>query len=304
MRGDQPGFSAFPSNGSGFAGRATYVIFGTETSSQQNKLNQDIVEINDDLTWVKGSHQINIGTHNELFRFYNLFIQNVVRHLRFSSSRTTRPASRSPTRTTSRTIRAIRLFAADFGVQQYGVYAGDLWRVKSNVTLNYGIRFDKPHFPDKPTANPVSVADFGYRTDVVPAPKMLSPRVGFNWDLSHGTDNRQQIRGGVGSFAGRTPYVWLSNQYGNTGVDITSLSIGFSTSNHIPFVADITAQPTTVTGASAGKQTINMIDPNYKYPQVLRGNLALRPHARVLGPHRDGGVPCGRRRRTTCSGRT
>ena len=40
-------------------------------------------------------------------------------------------------------------------------------------------------------------------------------------------------------------------------------------------MADITAQPQTVTGATAGKQTINMIDPNYKYPQVLRGNLAF-----------------------------
>ena len=90
-----------------------------------------------------------------------------------------------------------------------------------------------------------------------------------------GTDNRQQIRGGVGSFAGRTPYVWLSNQYGNTGVDITSISTGFNANNRIPFVADVTQQPKTVTGASTGKQTINMIDPNYKYPQVLRGNIAF-----------------------------
>ena len=91
--------------------------------------------------------------------------------------------------------------AADFGVQQYGVYAGDLWRVKSNLTLNYGIRIDKPHFPDTPHANPLAVSDFGYGTDVVPSPTMYSPRIGFNWDLTGNSDRTQQIRGGIGSFA-------------------------------------------------------------------------------------------------------
>jgi hypothetical protein len=92
--------------------------------------------------------------------------------------------------------------------------------------------------------------------------------------LSHGSDNRQQIRGGVGSFAGRTPYVWLSNQYGNTGVDFTSLSVPFSANNKIPFVPNINAQPSTVTGGATGRQTINMVDPSYKSPQILRGNIA------------------------------
>jgi hypothetical protein len=130
-----------------------------------------------------------------------------------------------------------------------------------------------PHFPDKPHANPLAVSDFGYATDVVPAPKMFSPRIGFNWDLSHGSNNRAQLRGGVGSFAGRTPYVWLSNQYGNTGVDFTSLAVGFNPANNVPFVADPHNQPTSIPGVSAGRQTINMIDPKYKYPQILRGNI-------------------------------
>ncbi len=31
----------------------------------------------------------------------------------------------------------------------------------------------------------------------------------------------QQVRGGVGIFSGRTPYVWLSNQYTGTGLEFT-----------------------------------------------------------------------------------
>ena len=273
VRGDQPGFGHFPSIQVDMPTPGNNVLLGTETSSQANKLNQDIVEINDDLTWVKGTHQINVGTHNELFHFYNLFIQNAYGTYRFSSVANFQAGiAQSFAHNFSNDPNNPNL-AADFGVQQYGFYAGDLWRVKPNLSLNYGIRFDAPHFPDKPHANPLAVSDFGFATDVVPAPKMFSPRIGFNWDLSHGTANRAQLRGGIGSFAGRTPYVWLSNQYGNTGVDFTSISTGFAGGNKFQFFPDPNNQPTSVPGFAAGRQTINMIDPKYKYPQVLRGNL-------------------------------
>ena len=113
-------------------------------------------------------------------------------------------------------------------MHQFGFYGGDQWRVRNNVTVTYGLRFDIPRFPDKPSANPVAASTFGYATDVVPGPTMFSPRAGFNWDLSGGGQNRQQVRGGVGMFSGRTPYVWLSNQYANTGIDFTRLSITVS----------------------------------------------------------------------------
>ena len=158
-------------------------------------------------------------------------------------------------------------------MRQYGVYAGDQWRVKPNLTLTYGVRLDKPNFPDVPNANPTSVANFGYRTDIAPAPTMFSPRIGFNLDMS-GMASRKQLRGGIGSFAGRTPYVWLSNQYSNNGVDFTAVAVTFNAANRVPFVADPNNQPNSVPGGIAGNQTLNFIDPDYKYPQVLRGNLA------------------------------
>ena len=89
--------------------------------------------------------------------------------------------------------------SARFKVSQYGLYAGDLWRIRPTFTLTYGIRWDKPHMPDPPTANPAAVASYGFRTDVVPTPHQWSPRAGFNWDLTHG-NVRQQVRGGAGLF--------------------------------------------------------------------------------------------------------
>ena len=247
---------------------------GAELSSQANELDQDIWEFTDDLTLQRGSHTITIGTHNEFFKFRNLFLQNRYGNYRFSSlDQLSAGIAGLYNYTFSNTSDPLQ--AARFKVRQFGFYAGDQWRARGNLTMTYGMRFDIPVFPDKPNANPVAINSFGYGTDVTPSPAMYSPRVGFNWDMSNGTSRRRQIRGGIGLFSGRTPYVWLSNQYGNTGVDFTSINTGaFLATKAIPFVADPNAQPRSVVGSAAGVQTINVIDPDYQFPTVLRGNLA------------------------------
>ena len=45
-------------------------------SRRANELDQDIVEINDDFTLIEGRHTITLGTHNEFFKFRNLFIRD------------------------------------------------------------------------------------------------------------------------------------------------------------------------------------------------------------------------------------
>ena len=269
-RGGQPGYEDFPEVRVDMPDN-TFIYLGTEYSSQANRLDQDILTIMDDVTFVKGNHTISLGTHNEFYQFYNLFIQWLYGGYRFSNATNfSSGLAQSYNHNYSNTSDPLQ--AADFPVYQFGLYAGDKWRVRSDVTLTYGIRMDVPRFPEKPNANPVSVADFGYATDVVPSPTMWSPRVGFNWDLTRG-GALKQLRGGVGLFTGRTPYVWLSNQYTNTGVDYTSLSVSYSAANRIPFVADPNNQPTTVTGGTTGRQTINVIEPEYKFPAIVRTTL-------------------------------
>ena len=104
-----------------------------------------------------------------------------------------------------------------------------------------------------------------------------SPRVGFNWDI--GGNGTQQIRGGVGMFAGRPPYVWISNQFGNTGIDFTRIGAATAgeptTQNRIPFMTD-SAEPAEDGDGRQGRhvhERDRLIDPDFKYPSVLRGNL-------------------------------
>lgn len=249
------------------------LVAGTEQFSTANALDQDIIELTDDFTFTRGKHTITVGTHNEFFKFANLFIRDnfgtyqfanldqleagLAQQFDHSFSASSDPGQR-----------------ARFKVNQFGLYAGDVWRVRPRLTLTLGLRVDKPFFPDKPARNPVSEENFGVRTDVVPNPTMFSPRIGFNYDVLG--DGKKQLRGGVGIFSGRTPYVWLSNQYSNTGLEFTRIGASFNANNRIPFVADPNNQPETVTGASAGSFTneIDVVDPDYDYPRVLRGNVA------------------------------
>ena len=159
-------------------------------------------------------------------------------------------------------------------MNQLGFYVGDTWRVSPVLTLTTGMRIDVPMFPDKPTANPQAEALFGYATDVVPGGAQYSPRIGFNY--APRGDATEQIRGGIGLFNGRTPYVWLSNQFGNTGIEFTRIGASNNANNRIPFVADPFNQPKTVTGAtgSSFQNEIDVLDPDYKYPSLMRGNLA------------------------------
>ncbi len=257
---------------------AGQVRAGRENFSTANELDQDVYELTDDFTLLRGRHTITIGTHNEFFKFRNLFIRDSFGSYRFANLDLFEQGL-AGSYDYSFSLTGDPQQSARFRVRQFGFYAGDQWRVRPNLTLTYGVRADLPTFPDKPTANPLTVTGYGFATDEVPTSVLWSPRVGFNYALS--TDNTEQLRGGVGLFSGRTPYVWLSNQYGNTGIEFRRLSIGFNANNRIAFVPDPTTQPTSVGNAQTNE--VDLIDPDYKYPSLVRLNLAYDRDLKLFG---------------------
>ena len=271
VRDDRDGDTEFPAMAIELGLGAGGGLFraGRERSSSANELDQDIIEVTNDFTMQLGAHTVTLGTHNEIFDFRNLFIQNSFGYYTFTSVDNFE-AGLAQAFAYSYSNTSDPLQAAEFGVRQYSLYAGDQWRVLPTLTLTYGIRMDAPTFPDTPTRNPVTEQVFGIRTDVTPEGLQWSPRVGFNYNL--GSTVPQQVRGGIGVFSGRTPYVWLSNQYTGTGLEFTRPAVTFNVNNRIPFVADPKAQPRNL--GTAALNEVNLLDPEYKYPQVLRWNLA------------------------------
>ncbi|MGA7614886.1 MAG: carboxypeptidase regulatory-like domain-containing protein [Thermoanaerobaculia bacterium] len=259
----------FPSVEIGGAPRRGEVTLGTERFSGANSLDQDILEVTDDFTLVHGNHTITVGTHNEFFSFKNLFMSDAFGYYFFPTledfaagtptqySLTYAPGS-DPRRATT------------FDVSQYGLYASDQWRVSPNVNLVFGLRGDMPSFPDTPSFNPIVSEAIGYSTAQTPAEDVVwSPRLGFNWDPSGA--GKQQLRGGIGIFAGRTPYVWVSNAYGDTGVE--QIAVSCVAPNCTPqFVTDPNAQPTNFP-SGGGAISVDLIDPNFQFPRVMRSTL-------------------------------
>lgn len=243
---------------------------GRERFSTANELEQDILEINNDLTWVRANHTFTIGTHNELFAFRNLFIRDSFGAYNFDGLDNF-AAGRADTYDYSFSRTSDPLQDAEFDVEQYGLYAGDQWRVRDNLTVSYGLRADYLKLPDSPTYNPQVETLYGVRTDEVPDSNLiLSPRVGFNWDPT--STGKAQVRGGIGVFSGRAPYVWISNQYGNTGNEFQRLNV-FNANDTIVFVPNPDNQPRQV--GSTVSNEVALTDPDFEMPTVMRANLAL-----------------------------
>lgn len=255
------------------------IFAGIDRFSQANSLDQDLIEITNNLTYINGNHEFTFGTNNQIFTFDNVFVQDAFGTYEFRSIEDLEAGTPygyqysyllpggSPT--------------ANFTGMQFGLYAQDKWTVNSDLKITYGLRVDMPVLPDDPTFNDLVPGAFpGYSTDKIASGNLLwSPRVGFNWDLSGG-ERTTQFRGGAGIFSGTPPFVWISNQYSNTGVDYGRVDV---TGSRVPgdfrFSPDPDSQPSPLDPNSAlsGANTseINLITEDFKYPQSLKVNLAL-----------------------------
>ena len=109
---------------------------------------------------------------------------------------------------------------------------------------------------------------------------MISPRIGFNWDVKG--DKSIIIRGGSGLFTGRIPFAWLGYSYYNNGVNYGAYDTKFSYSNAAnspkPGTDPLAGNNTALTFAQANggttKTQVDLVANNFKMPQVWRSSLA------------------------------
>ena len=262
---------------------ANYIIAGHEPFSINNKLDQRVFQLTNNMNFFQGNHTFTVGFAFEKFMFDNSFnlgaygAQGVffpsgdINDFRNTVGNPTAEANlvavyqaqfdaaiAANASLSSNEEGALGGFAlAETNVGQLGFYVQDEWNVNDDFKLTYGIRFDRPFYfdssqkaqdvidvsccfnPNIDYINPNTGDTVNLDNRDMPTGEwLISPRVGFNWDVKG--DKTIQLRGGSGVFTGRLPFVWLGNQIGNPNTFF-----------------------------------LQMVDPDFKFPQVWRTNLGL-----------------------------
>jgi outer membrane receptor protein involved in Fe transport len=297
---DDRGFagSPFPSvvieDGSG------EISMGSEPFSTANVLNQDILTITNNFNIFLGKHTVTLGTHNEFYSMENLFIPRNFGSYEYASvddflqSLTGNPVAPD---VFQRGYSLVDNVAGDgssavgaFDAYQLGFYVQDEYQVNDQLRVNAGLRVDMPEVTTSPRFAPdvfdTTLPDVaavnelnGARPGEPPAAALyLSPRLGFNYDFAG--EKRGQLRGGVGVFTGRVPFVWPGGMFLNNGTNNGFVFVGggrFPDGSPIPFVADPNQS---FSGADFGQSDIpsgrlEIFEEDFRYPRVARASLGL-----------------------------
>jgi hypothetical protein len=272
----------------------TYISFGFEPFTPNNKLKYTTFQLQNNLSYLTGKHLLTGGFNIERFDFENLFFPGSQSVYVFNSLNDFYTDANAylanPSRTTSDvTLRRfqLRYSALPDGVEPVqptkvtyaGAYFQDQFTLNDNIKITAGIRFDIPFFEETGYANETvkgqtfrnrDGSGYTINTAKLPDPNVLfSPRFGFNYDVTG--DRAVQIRGGTGIFTGRPAFVWISNQIGNNGV-LTGFDQVDNTRNR-PFNPDpktyIPANP-----SLPSSYELAITDPDFKFPQIWRSNIA------------------------------
>jgi hypothetical protein len=255
-----------------------YIIAGHEPFSINNKLDQKVFQLTNNLNISKGDHNYTIGFSFEKFQFDNSFNLGTYGYGDargyvgaffgdFADMDGFRTGISNGLLATAM-ANAQQVFdgknasdswnMAETNVGQLAFYVQDEWDVNDNFKVSYGVRFDKPLFfdsskkaqdvidfpgnfyaPGVPYIDPSTGETVFFDSTKMPNNDFLiSPRFGFNWDAKG--DKTVQVRGGTGLFTGRFPFVWLGNQIANPNVWF-----------------------------------YQVVDPEFKFPQVWRNSLGL-----------------------------
>jgi hypothetical protein len=167
------------------------------------------------------------------------------------------------------------------------LYVQDEFDATKDLKLTFGVRANIVGFENTALENPtISSMTFAngerFNTGIMPKTQVLfEPRFGFNYNLKG--ESKTQFRGGTGIFTGRPPYVFLSNQIGGNGVltgfiDVSGAAAsqyGFTANPNQYFIPSTPTLPTTF--------DLALTNPNYKFPQVWKTNLAVDQKLPIFG---------------------
>ena len=286
-----------------------YMAVGYELFSWLNGYHNNVLNIKDDFTLYKGNHKITAGLAYEYQMADNSYLRNGTGYYRYNSLEDF--LNGATPETVCFTYGYENLMRDDPASRvmyhKASIYAQDDWDVTDRLKLTAGVRIDDFFFDNSniitnkwaydleyPDADGnIRHIDTGKWPNAVP---LVSPRVGFNWDVLG--DKSLKVRGGTGLFTGRIPLVFLTNMPSNSSMNqyngiITTVYNTDGTTTPDPnlkafaggLITDYEEMrakwkdlgyPTTISPEDGGKLSkLAAVDPNFKMPQVWKTALAV-----------------------------
>jgi trimeric autotransporter adhesin len=260
------------------------------------------VQISDGMIWNRGQHNVRWGTDFRLQQTNTHSTQNSRGTFTFTGARTAAVVDGAPVQGTGYDLADFLLGLPQSTSLQYGnltynfrgnswdIYVQDDWRLRGNLTINLGLRYDYAS-PFIETGNQIANLDVspGFTTAVPVLPGQVGP--------FHGTFPRSLVKPDRNNFSPRFGIAWridnrtvLRSGYGITYNSAAYTAIALQMANQPPFsltqtntIAELlTLQngfpplPSTVTNNYG-------IDPNYRIGYAQQWNLDVQRDVRKLG---------------------
>jgi hypothetical protein len=274
-------------------GSATYTSVGFDPFTPGNKLDYNTLHITNNITKYLNKHTLVGGVNFEKYQSNNLFypasngvyifnsLSDFYTAANQSISNDGKPSNFAPARFQYRysalpngeePMQTLKVTRVDF-------YGQDEYQATKNLKLTFGLRgayiaFNNTALENKAVSNMTFANDEKFNTSVLPKNQLLwEPRFGFNYN--HKGLSKTQVRGGTGIFTGRPPYVFVSNQVGNNGVLTGFIDVSGSAAAQYGFTANPSKYFVPSTPTLPSTFDLAFTDPNYKFPQVWKTNLAI-----------------------------
>jgi len=276
----------------------TTIFMGTDREAAIFDMHQKTTEFTDNFTLTKGKHTFTFGTHNEFYNITYNFVNSWNGRVAYSSIENFINNVPSRVRANFNYTNNSRDYilanpSAKFNVDLLSLYGQDEIQVTDNFKLTAALRFDYAGIPNKQplsskTTNAASDLNYG-NTFTYTKPRdikqnylsnvEINPRVSFNYDVNG--DQSLIIRGGSGFFTGRVPFAWFGYAFYNNGATYgayDSKAAQKAGTNPVSTSANGRLDYVNAQGfntASTGATQVDLIDNNFKMPQVWRSSLAF-----------------------------
>jgi hypothetical protein len=248
--------------------------------------NAKTYQVAETLSYTRGRHAYKMGVDIDTQRIGNFFPGNFSGSYQFNSYAdfaAKKPASFTQGFAGANTAGPL----TQPNVNEYAFFAQDSWRITERLTLNYGLRYDFFGYAQPTVKNPD--ADLAARhldtSRINSDTNNLAGRFGFAYKANQA--GTLVVRGGYGTFYGRTPSILTGTAFSQNGIQVQTYTLTASIPSQaglLPTYPNILSAPP----ALARTPDVYVFAPDYVQPLTHQWSLNIekqlgRDYAVTLG---------------------